>query len=272
VKDVVPERDRVTSRKIMDRLRTEAAGGPRSNVRLATLRRLEEACDDLANGRARQLSLEAGRDEPTFGSPKRPNINPQAIHAYIRLRSRLDAANGITGEASQWIGPHSVTIRADPEGLYAYVKARQAEVLGLPKRRPERTRARRVDEIIAGIADTNDRLQIMDVVEDGYAAARRYAILTAALRKIPEIDIETLISGHPDKSRTPDPEILSALSQQDRLALRRFTDRLQDEKWLAAFGLRYDGRRVRMAMAPGTQLVTMDEFDLLRSLAGDPPA
>jgi hypothetical protein len=264
----VPPPQRVLSRDILQRLYDEAAHLPRSLIRIATVRRLEEACNDIASGRARELAEKAGMDDSPFGPPKRAKLDSKAVHHYVKVRARLDAAAGVPGGETEWTGPHHVTIRDDKNGLLAYLRARQAEAVGLARPRPKATRARDVAEIVAGIESVDDRLLIMDVLEDGYAAMTRYTVLCEALRQIPGIRLEDLLSRGQGPREAPASEVVAPLAADERRVLRRLVDRLTDEPGLVPFGLRYDGRRVRMAMPPTSQLVEKDELDLLRMLSG----
>ncbi|WP_345822101.1 hypothetical protein ABC766_10090 [Methylobacterium fujisawaense] len=263
--------DHVLSRDVMKRLRQEAARSPRTDVRMATLQRLEEACDDIASGRAREIARSIEEDESLFGPPKRPKINSKSVYHYVKMRARLETRQNPSVGALYWTGPHDSKIRSEPEGMLAYVRARQAEVFGLSRPRPPRTRGRRVDEIIAAIQDVDDRILVMEVLESGYAAEKRYSILTSALRTMPGVDVDALLSGAKEQTRSSKLDGAAALGPDNRRLLQTLVSRLTNERQLPTFGLRYDGRRIRMLVPPGIELVTKDELDLLRSLSSDKP-
>ncbi|KAI9881827.1 MAG: hypothetical protein M1823_006461 [Watsoniomyces obsoletus] len=268
----VPPPQRVLSRDILQRLYDEAAHLPRSHIRIATVRRLEKACDDIASGYARELAEKAGMDDAPFGPPKRAKLDSKAVHHYVKVRARLDAATGLPGGETEWTGPHQVTIRDDKDGLLAYLRARQAESFGLAKPRPKATRARDVAEIVAGIESVDDRLLLMDVLEDGYSAMTRYTVLCEALRQVPGIRLDDLLARGRASQQAPASEVVAPLGADERRILRKLVGRLTDEPGLVPFGLRFDGRRVRMMPPPGSQLVEKEELELLRMLSGQIPA
>lgn len=259
--------DETLSSKIMSRLRLEAAAAPRGGRRLATLARLELACDDIASGRAKALATKADIDASSFGG-KRAKINGATIQKYVAIRRRLDTMAAKLD--TEWTGPHSVTIRADKD-LLDYVKARQAEANGLKKPRAGETRAARIADIVAGVPKDAERMALMAALEDGYAYQSRYQILVSGLSQVPGLDVKAILARGPGEA-PPRAETIAPLGPGERMILRGLLGRFQDPRILEEFGLRHDGRRVTMSTPPGTQLVQRDELTLLRGLAGMEPA
>lgn len=245
-----------TSKLIMDRLVHEARQLKRGDVRLATLGRLKDACDAIADGSAAEVlrrSLSKGAHAYRAGSAP---INPSTIAAYVKARQALGH--------SDWVGPTRVTIAADKSGMMAYVVARQAErgIVALPKKT---SRQKSIDEIIDRLDAVEDQQFLRFAFEELRQAASKYRILIRGLASIPGIDVQSILHGIPAtpalSAPTADPKV--------QATLRRLTQRLLDDQALAEYDLTFDGRRVRQRSGMRKQLVQADEIDALRRLTGE---
>lgn len=257
--------DLVTADTLMDRLRSEAEriGDAR---RLGTLSRLVEACDDLLSGEAYRKAKAARRD-PEFFNPNFLRLNSNTVHQYVRLRGHVD------GSGTSWTGPVATTIRAEKD-LMAYLKLREQETKRPGNPRSRRPRSRKLDEIVNGLQSITDQAALRQALADGRQWKRELDILLATLRRLPAIDIDALREG---KIVSPSPAAGAPglLAPEDSKTLRKLLARLKDNKGLSDFGLIFRSGRVKMDLAPGTDLVLPEELSLLARLAGvdaDQPA
>jgi hypothetical protein len=241
---------------IMDRL-LRAAEECGSEARIATLRRLVEACDAIGSGSSTAKTPGGRRRRP--GSTA---INATTVEAYVRIRQRSDPS---------WTGPVRVTIARDRD-LNAYVEAREAE-----RAKPARPKAtpirRRIEEAIAALP-VEERQDIRHELERGWKARRELDLLRAGLRSIPGLDVEALcqLGGGGEIqlpiSKLPDSPAGTGLQPADRQVLLALIHRLSDPAELRRAGLERTDDRIRVA-ASHWQLVKRAEIQLLERLAGE---
>lgn len=247
----------VTAELLMDRLQ-EGAKRLGDDRPVATLARVVEACDEILSGAAVRRAKAAKEDWRIF-DPDFVKLTPRVIGLYVRLRARLDKGQ------TTWTGPHPTTIRGWQE-LAEYVRLRAAEAHrpGRPKR--PAPSSRKADEIVDGIENLHDRAQLREAVAKGREAKRQLDIMTEALRKYPEIDIEALREGRSFATKVQGPQAQSAIGPSDVKLIRRLVSRLQDCDGLDEFDLIYRGGRVKRE--GGLDLVPPEEMRLLERLAG----
>jgi hypothetical protein len=251
------ETESVSADALMGRLQEEAkrTGDPRP---LATLARVVEACDEILSGAAARRARAAKEDAQIF-DPDFVKLNARIIGLYVRLRARLDKG------ATEWTGPHPSTIRSWKE-LVQYVQLRAAEAHrpGRPKRPAPSTR--KTDQIIDGIENMHDRAQLREMIAKGRQAKRELDIMSEALRKYPEIDIDALREGRSFVTKVRGPQAQSAIGPDDVKLIRSLVARLQDNDQLDEFDLIY--RSGRLKRDGGLDLVLPEEMRLLERLAG----
>ncbi|MEA1842955.1 hypothetical protein [Agrobacterium tumefaciens] len=249
--------DRAISDEIMKTLRQQARDND-SGTRLRTLARLEEACNDIASGRALEFAREHGWDIAYFLPHRR--LVPNTVDQYRKMRKFADPK-------SDWTGPTKDTIAHD-EGLKGYVTARDAE--RLQARRPPRraTKSRKVDEIIAQKLDFNELELVRTALEQGRQAKLKFDTLAAFFHRLSAVDLRQYDTfSYEDVARS----IRGQISGDDREALSHLAKRLQDNELLAEMGLVFRNGRVKMGFSPGTDLVKPSELSVLVRLAGLDP-
>lgn len=168
---------------ILARLRDEAKAMDRPEIRLRTLNRLTQACEDIASGRAANIVKAAyGKD---FGLGLNPKITPSSIDRYVRARRAKD---------DSWSGPTRAFIHNDP-GILSFVKACEDErQKPLLPRRPSPPR-RRLEEAIETIPSADDRQFVRLEVERLRKTRNELELLRKGLRKIAPIDIDKILEG-----------------------------------------------------------------------------
>lgn len=264
----------VSATQILERLRIEAQALGRPEQRLATLDRLEEACNDIASGKAAEYVQAAARAEPSFKGTydtyfKRPPIaiRPPRIEEYVKARRTLDQRKGIK---SIWTGPTGVTIRGEAEGMLAYVRRREAEQDN-PGKKVKRSPA--LEDYIDQIPDLSGRQAVRFALDDGREAKRQLHLLKQGLLKIPGIDVHAILGQRSGSSALPAPVESASptlgLSEAETEALQKLVERLTDSTALAGHDLEYDGNRIKNK-ATKAALVEKPELAVLKRLAGQP--
>ncbi len=249
--------ERAMSGEIMKTLRLQALDND-SGTRLRTLARLEEACNDIASGRALEFAREHGWDVACFLPHRR--LVPNTVDQYRKMRKFADPK-------SDWTGPTKDTIAHD-EGLKGYVAARDAE--RMQARRPPRraTKARKVDEIIAEKLDFNELELVRTALEHGRQAKLKFDTLAAFFHRLSAVDLRRYDTfSYEDVARS----IRGQIGGDDRELLSQLAERLQDNELLAEMGLVFRSGRVKMDFPPGTDLVKPAELRVLVRLAGLDP-
>ncbi|MDX9859470.1 MAG: hypothetical protein RBS99_01015 [Rhodospirillales bacterium] len=262
----------IHSSDIMVRLKAEAGEFKRPEQRLSTLRRLEEACDDLASGEGAEIIRSAAKDHPElqaiFDAHHRGGtiaIKPPRIAEYVKARRILDQRKGIK---SAWTGPTDVTIRGDREGLLAYVRRREIEQENVVKRRK---RPAGLEDDIDQIPDMNARQRIRFELDDGREAKRQLRLIKSGLLKIPAIDLAGVLGNSETVSVPSDGKTLAIPSTGPidpdwHLLLEGLVTRLADKALLASFDLENDGNRIKNKTTKET-LIRKPELALLKRLA-----
>lgn len=245
------------STDIMTRLKGEAKING-SDRRLATLMRLEQACDDILSGRALELAREHGWDKAYFLPHRR--LVARSVDEYIRMRRYI-------APKSSWTGPTKDTIAHD-EHLASYLTARdtEREVARRPSRRG--TKARAVDDIVAEKLDFNEQATVRAALESGRLAKRQFDTLAAFFHKLAGIDLRRLDAfSFEDVARS----IRGQIGGDDRQALGKLVERLQDQVFLMEMNLVLERGKVRMYDGLRSVLVERDELVVLARLAGLDP-
>lgn len=259
------------SDKIMERLRIEAQERGRPAQRLATLDRLEEACNDIASGKASEFIRSAGQADPSLKEAYDNHykrgvvaIKPPRIEEYVKARRIFDQRKGVK---SAWTGPTSVTLRSEPDGMLAYVRKRETEQENLA-RKGKRSPA--LDDDIDQIADMSTRQRVRFALDDGREAKRQLNLLKQGLVKIPGIDVHAILEQHFDpaarSTSTTSALLSSGLTAADTQILRNLVARLTDVTTLASHELEYDGQRIKNK-ATNQALIEKPELAVLKRLA-----
>jgi hypothetical protein len=243
-------------REILQSAIANAAAYERSISPLGTLARVVEACDAIISGDAATLAqgLRQHTDSLRLG---RTPLNSRTIDAYIRLREIVDRRAKVP---SEWTGPRDSTIRRTDD-LRKYVDVRRDAMTSKP-RPSSGSRARRVEEVVGGIASPEARQDLRFTLEQGYVAQRQLAILKKAIEtNFPAIDLGALVSGQGSSQPAP-----KSLDEPARRALAQLAAKLEDQQHLRHFGLVNDGKRIKLAQPPGTQLIEKAELEALMLL------
>ena len=239
------------SGQILARLEIQAAGFDKAPVRLASLRRLKQACDAIADER--------------LGPNVR--ISPSTVEKYVKKRHKEGSAD--------WTGPTRVFISSDTD-LRAYVTAREEERRkpADARKRPSQ-RQRDIEDAISVIPGVEMRQVVRHELEDGRLAKRRLELLSKGLRSLPDIDVDALLNGtaptapgNDGKASEGSTTDAGAERSRDARVIAALLDRFGDATEMARAGLECDGKRVRMSNPPRTAIVRPDEMAALRRFAG----
>jgi hypothetical protein len=177
------------SDRILVALREDAGKRSRPAERNATIDRLVEACEDIANGRARSVIKEGlPHAEVSFLRACVP-IKPPRIHEYVRARFQLDLQ--ARRQHSQWTGPTATTLRKDAK-LLEYVRAREQEQLALVPGKVKRS----ADQVIDEISDLGLRTELRLLFARALQSEQDLNRLKEGMRRMrPTLDIDLLIAG-----------------------------------------------------------------------------
>ena len=209
----------LASKALLDQLRTGAGV-----QRLASLDRLEQACDALAGS----------------GQP-------------------IDAAKaGRQCAASFKKGPNAQSIRNDSGGFKAYVDLRREEqataAAASGKTKPRRSP---LADSIEALQDADTRARLRILLEENAGMRRDKTLVAAALAELqPGLDLDLLVRRH----RSGGPALLPAaaphpVDPSDVAALARTIAVLTSPDALRPHGLEYDGKRVRRIASPYTEFL-----------------
>ena len=257
------------SNQIMARLREEASKQSRPKERILTLDRLVEACDDIANGKARQIIRQGLPDAEIYYHRTPTLIKPPRIEEYIRARRALDVHARRT--PSSWTGPLATTIRKDPKGLLEYVRVREQEQQAAAPNKVSRSIEQKLDQI----EDMALVAELRFVLARARQAQHDLLRLKEGMRKLrPTIDVESLISGRGAGAIPYEPAGTPALAQRGKSEgdlSRALTAvlKLMNPKFLSKCGLEFNSafgniveRKTRF------ELITADELSALRAITG----
>lgn len=125
-----------------------------------------------------------------------------------------------------------------------------------------------MDEIIDGMEGIHDQAFIREAIAQGREWKTKLDILLKGLHRIPEIDIEALWEGRPQRPSVSGPRSPSAVGPDDAKLLRRLVARFQDNEVLDDFELIYRNTRVKMNGGSGLDLIYPAEMKLLERLSG----
>lgn len=234
-----------------------AAGAfDRSDSPLGTLARLVEACDAIESGDAALLAKRLQLSESTF-RPGRRVLNSKTIDAYVQLRKADDAR---ARRPSEWNGPRSETIRRDAN-LKGYLNARKDALVATSKPRAG-SRLRRVEEIVGGISNPEDRQDLRFVLDNGIKAQRELDLLRRGIEQnFPTVVLEELLRP---KKKLAEPDNKSSLSAAYRQVAAQLRRKLGDNDHLRQFGLVNDNGRLKTFS--GAHFLSRDELDVLTQL------
>jgi hypothetical protein len=242
-------------REILKSLVSNAAAHDKSLSPLASLARVVEACDAIISGEAAALAQSLDL-HTNFLRPARTPLNSRTIDAYIRLREVVDRR---ASRLSEWLGPRDATIRRTE--LKKYVDTRRDAMAAKP-RPSSGSRARRVEEVVGSLTSPEARQDLRFTLEMGYVAQRELKLLKKALETTsPGVDLSALITG-----RSAAEPAAFALDETSRRALAQLAAKLEDPEHLRHFGLINDGRRIKLAHPPGTQMIEKVELEAMMSL------
>ncbi len=218
------------SKALLDQLRTGAGV-----QRLASLDRLEQACDALARS----------------GQP-------------------IDAAKvGRQCTAIFKKGPNAQSIRNDSSGFKAYVDLRREEQAAAAAGRTKPRRSPLADSIEA-LQDAGMRARLRILLEENAGMRRDKTLVAAALAELqPGLDLDLLVRRH----RSGGPALVPAgaphpVDPADVAALARAIAVLTSGDALRPHGLEYDGKRVRRIAAPYTEFLAARVVSGLVALHG----
>lgn len=256
----------VLSTKILERLRREAAETGRPDQRNATLDRLVEACDAIADGTAGSVVAKGNAAAKGSFRGESVPINPPRIENYVIARHAIDVQNG--EERSPWTGPVASSLRKEMNGMLAYVRARELE------RRSRSSGAEKPASegwwrLVDGIADEAVRLKLIRELSEGAEARKSVTALKAAVRLCSaSFDIDAYLRGEtqPASQSLPSPSGQLSLDAAQRRSLRQLAKRLTDKGELAGFDLEFDGKRVRQRSTK-SPLIRAEEVEVLRLIA-----
>lgn len=256
------------SSQILARLRREAEKLGRPEQRLATLERLVEACNSIADGSARAIVRRGNLSaEVNFRRASTPIIPPR-IQDYVLARRTIDQRKGIGG--SVWTGPVASSLRKEGDGMLAYVRAREQERVATASPLKAATKLEWW-HLVDGVTDDAVKARLMRELSEGSEAKRAVATLKAAVRLCsPSFDVDAYLRG--DEScatpvstpALPSPKDGAALSPGSKTAIAQLTSRLTDNTALAAFDLEWDGKRVRQRTSKET-FASLDEIAALQA-------
>ncbi|MGX9988829.1 hypothetical protein ACS4RR_006285 [Rhizobium sp. Z1P35] len=242
------------STELMTRLRGEARLA-QSARRLATLARLEQACDDVVSGRALELARKHGWDGSRFRAHRR--LVAASVDEYVRMMRYAEPKGG-------WTGPTKDTIAHDQE-LASYVNCRDAERATSKKPPRKGTGARRADDIVTEKLDFTDQAIVRAALESGRLAKRQFDTLASFFHKLLGVDLRSHDAfSFEDVARS----IRAQISRDDREALASLVDRLHDDVRLMEMNLIIDKGKVRMYDGLRSVLVERSEMAVLIRLAG----
>jgi len=200
------------------------------------------------------------------GRPRYIVINPTNIEKFVKARQRL-------GDA-RWTGPTRTFIVGDL-GLSAYVRAREDERLKPDRPHRPTKKYKIIEDAIASIREVELQQLLRHEIENGRAAARKFAALTATLRDIPGVSLDEILgsldgNALASRKRIATTSVTGELGHTDREIVASLLSRLLDAEEMRRAGLELDGNRLRIAFAPRTTIVRPDEMSVLKRLAGRP--
>lgn len=271
VNEAIRRNGEITADEVLTRLRAEARNLGRPEKRLATLDRLQKACDDLASGKAADYVRDAAESDPIMARVFKAHfkwgavaIKPPRIEEYVKARRLLDQQNG---EMSSWTGPMAATIRGEPDGLLAYVRRREIECECGNVRHGKSV----IDGFVDSIPDLDVRQAIRIELEVGQEAIRQLRMIKQGLQQIPQIDVYAILGEKKGPAALPSGTGAESTSvpckNRDVELIRELLARLADNNFLAGFDLQADGKRVKNK-ATKEALISNTEMAALKRVVG----
>lgn len=251
------------SEQVLRRLRYEAAETGRPDQRLATLERLVQACDAVADGSALPV-VQRGNPAAEMHFRRRwVSIVPPRIEEYVIAKRAIDRKEG---RRSPWTGPVASSLRKEGDGMLAYVRARELERKGtLESGVSERPHP--WWHLLEGITDEKVRLLLMRALAEGCEAKKQVAALKrAVLLCSSAFDVDAYLRGEEQPSdKRPDAASSQIATSGSRIVpkaaaepLSALLGRLRNNKLLAGFELEYDGARVRQRVTKETLVSSIE--------------
>ena len=268
----------------MEKLRASAEQSQRKRERLATLDRMKQACDAIADGKATSLIEKYLPEAKQHYRRRYTLIRPDRIEEYVRARRTED------GEArrlpSAWTGPTAVTLRKD-KSLLQYVKTRADEQEA--GREGGKSNSASLEAALATVPDAHDRAYLRLAAGRAEELRTRATNLEKVLREIEPLRATLLLV--PDREKTTHPvatdETLALpasagakteskkgdgrLAQRDIGIVAVVLAKLMDECEgfpMVRFGLEYERSSDRVILRNlRHELVSPDEMAALRRIA-----
>lgn len=250
------------SSQIIAKLRSAADTQARPKERHGTLNRLEEACGDIASGRARVI-IKSGLPDAEMHYRRSPTlIKPPRIEEYVLARRAMDVkAKRIP---SIWTGPTAATIRKDVS-LLEYVRVREQEQAAV---RPGKI-ANSAERLLEQVEDLGARTELRFLLARARRCEQDIQRLKEGLRSMrPSLDIDALMAGRIEGLQAPSIQAFAREDVNVSLAVNAIL-RLTDTTFLSKCGLELDAefgnvveRRTRV------ELISSDELSALRALTG----
>ncbi|MEC7795456.1 MAG: hypothetical protein VX791_18310 [Pseudomonadota bacterium] len=244
----------LTSAVIAERLRTEAQTYAQPERRMATVERLISACNAIARGELVK-ALSSGSDR---GDPKLRRITAQNIAEYAKTQG--------------WSGPTRTFLSNRSNGLIEYIRAREneREKTGPESKKKPKTQ---FESFLDKIEDIETRQYVRHEVERRKQLEQELTIIKNGLKRIPQIDLNTLISTT-DAFRSSTTGASFDLSQgqatkDQQSILASLVDRLDDTDALRHFGLKDDAGDI--LSYSNALVISKSEMEVLRTMAGRKP-
>jgi hypothetical protein len=234
----------LNSEAILVRLREEARDYVKPDIRFGTIERLVEACDAIENGEAAKVV-----HKPS-SHLRNKVINATNVEKYIRSK--------------RWRGPTRTTIAKEPDGLQAYVNAREEE-----RKKPVqkiKPMSSQIEQYLGEIESTELRQFFRSEIEKRRQVEQKLKMLMSGLLKIPGIDIRSLL--HPEKYSKATTSSETTVNDERRIKVKQFLSRLRNADDLRHLGLRREGDDI--LTINGTELILSSELHALHEIAGLP--
>src|SRR6185437_667458 len=255
---------------IMTRLREAADKLVRPKERNGTLDRLTEACNDIANGKARAIIKEGLPDAEVSYRRSPVLIKPPRVEEYVSARRALDVK--ARRMPSNWTGPTATTIGKDTT-LLEYVRVREQEQAALAPGKVSQS----VDQTLDSVEDMALRTELRFVLAHARQAEQDLRRLKEGMRRMrPTIDIDSLIAGRGAVEMPKSLEVAAVSgvralphegSEEDFKQALIVVLKLTDPKFLSKFGLEFNAefgnvveRKTRF------ELITTNELVALRTI------
>ncbi|WP_417792987.1 hypothetical protein [Terasakiella pusilla] len=238
---------------LMEGLVAAAKDSPRPEARLGTLERLVKACNEIESGNAvKVIKVYLGKD--VLPSERNFKITATNIEKFVN--------------AKRWTGPKRQILVSDVN-LKSYVEAREEERLKpiIPKRAS--SRRKEIESAIDKIQDIGQRQMLRHALADGFNARNEINLLTKALKNIPGLDYDNLMSDNNGNAFIEQQlsNVSCVLDVNSKKLIRTLVSRLEDERGLSRLGLMVENGRIK-SKATGTALIKKDELFVLKKISG----